>query len=152
MAAALRLQMTSDPRFSKFIRDQTGWFLEKLASLQEEHDSSCASVEGLATAYSVLGRELGEEDPLMVRIRSRVELMMTTTANCRSGPVKNPSRLTTVWRSARRGFRFNAGAFLTSSKEAKMQVDVAGHCLSALIRMRNAGLSRRATAPVASNR
>ena len=77
MAAALRLQMTGAPRFSKFIRDQTDWFLAKSASVQEEHDIGCAWVEGLATAYRMLGREFGEKDPFMVKIRSRIEFMMT---------------------------------------------------------------------------
>jgi len=88
----------------------------------------------------------------MVRIRSRVELMMTHNRKLQIWPGQESFTLDNGVEVRSPQFSLHAGAFLTSSKEAKMQVDVAGHCLSALIRMRNAGLSRRATAPVASNR
>jgi len=153
MAAALRLQMTGDPRFSRFIRDQTDWFLAKRASVREEPDNTCASVEGLATAYRVLRvGTLNEEDPLMVRIRSRVELTMTHNRRLQIWSGQESFMLDDGVEIRSPRFPLYAGAFLMSSKGAKIQVDVTAHCLSALIRMQNAGLARQVAAPVASNR
>jgi hypothetical protein len=142
MAAAMRWQTTGDPRFPAFIREQTGWYLQMIASKREARYSSCAAVEGLATAYRTLARQSGEEDPLMVRLKSRIELVMTRNRTLQIQPGQQSLLLDDGKEVRSPQLPRYAGAFLISSSEARTQIDVIGHCLSALVRVQNAGLAR----------
>ena len=143
MAAAVRAQATQEPRFLGFIHKQTEWVLANQGSLLEGSDNTCAWIEGLATAFGMLWRGHGEEDPLRDRARHWIEVMMAHNLALQILPGQdsvssgNGDSVRSPW------ITIYAGAFLTSSKEAKMQVDVTGHCLSALIRMQNAGLANQ---------
>ena len=141
MAASVRARATRDPRFLDFVRSQTEWVLASQGSLLEGSDNTCAWIEGLATAVDMLWRDHGKEDPLQDRARDWIKVIMAHNLALQILPGQdsvsfgNGAIVRSPWLAV------HAGAFLTSSKEAKMQVDVTGHCLSALIRMQNAGLA-----------
>ena len=143
MAASVRAQTTGDPRFLKFIRDQTGWVLETQGSLLEEHGNTCAWVEGLATAFRMLWRDRTENDPLMARARHWIDVIMAHNLGLQILPGQDSILLRSGVAIRSQRLPALAGAFLLSSDGAKMQVDATAHCLSALIRVQKAGLARQ---------
>ncbi len=147
MAAASRLEMTGDPRFERFIRDQADWFLRLVSGKEGARLVGCAWVEGLATAYVALERQLGATHPLMVGIRRRVETAMARNRALQILPGQETFVLDDSTEVRSPEFARYAGGFLVSSTTATMQVDVAGHCLSALVRMQRAGLGRSTGVP-----
>ena len=74
-------------------------------------------------------------------IRNQIDGAMARSRKLQIGPGQESFALDSgaVVRSPE--FARHAGAFLISSKTATMQVDAVGHCLSALVRMQEAGLA-----------
>lgn len=62
MAAATRYWSTHDPRFSRFIAEQTRLFLDELRPKVSSKSNSCYSVEGLLAGVAVLEAEKGYEN------------------------------------------------------------------------------------------
>ena len=141
MAAAVRAQTTGDPRFLKFIRDQTEWVLAKQERLVTEHDNTCAWIEGLATAFRVLWPNQSENDPLKGRTHRWIQIMTEHNLDLQILPGQDSVLLANGVAVRSPWLRMYEGAFRVSSDAAKMQVDETGHCLSALIRVQKAGLA-----------
>jgi len=142
MAAARRWETTREPRLFGFIREQADWYLQQVAPRTGEPGNSCVAVEGLSTAYRVLRTELDEQDPLMVKLRTQIERSMTHNRALQIQPGQESFKLATGVEVHSPLFALNAGAFMASSAQARVQIDWAGHCLSALARLQRAGLAR----------
>ena len=143
MAAAVRTQTVANPRFLKFMREQTGWVLNNQSKLLEERANTCAWVEGLATAFRFLGRDQTGSDPLIATTRHWIEIMMEHNLRMQILPRQDFILLENGATVRSPQLPNYAGAFLVSSDLTRMQVDVTAHCLSALIRMQNGGLAHR---------
>ena len=141
MAAAVRAQTTGDPRFLKFIRDQTEWVLAKQEGLLADHDNTCAPLEGLATAFRVLWRNQDENDPLKDRTGRWIQVMTAHNMGLQILPGQDTILLANGVAVSSPWLPMYEGAFRTSSDDAKMKVDGTGHCLSALLREQKAGLA-----------
>lgn len=141
MAAAVRAETTHDPRFVKFIRRQTAWMISTQKALLEGPGNSCASIEGLATAYGVLRRYGDAADPLLGTLRQRITVMMRHNRALQLLPGMSRIRLADGSSVSSPRLKDFAGAFLLATTSSKTQIDMTGHCLSALIRMQQAGLT-----------
>lgn len=141
MASGVRAETTGDPRFVEFIRDQTAWIVSTQQRFLEDPDNSCAWIEGLATAYRMLRNGQGEASPLLSTVRRWISVMMQHNRAMQILPGMTRVRRDDGATVTSQRLAEYVGAFLVSTAVPKTQVDVTGHCLSALIRMQKAGLA-----------
>lgn len=141
MAAEVRADTTGDRRFIEFIRDQTAWIISTQHRLLEDPSNSCALVEGLATAFRMLRNARTEASTLLGTLLKWITVMMQRNRTMQILPEMSEIKLDDGRRVKSERLSDFAGAFLVSSTVPKTQIDVTGHCLSALIRMQRAGLA-----------
>jgi len=136
MSAAVRLGSTSDRKFELFIAEQARHFVDLELPAAERSDNSCAFVEGLATAASVLGKRDGYGD-LSQKLISRIEVEMRRNRGLQI-PL-GASELDFVSGASFRSPRLadHAGAYLMAPGNLYTRIDLTAHCLSALVEMQS---------------
>ncbi len=140
MTALERMRATKDSRFIDFMREQTAWYMADQQDAFASNDNQCFKLEGLASYVQAM-RETGRDDELTRLTRDRAGELMRHSMSLQILPGQVTIGLdngTTV-RSAM--IEKSAGAFLSAGDSPKIQIDLAGHCLSALIRVEGSGLS-----------
>jgi len=144
MAAALRLEQTSDPKFLSFIRAQAEAWLAAPRRDQWRGDSSCANMEGLAVAARVLR---AHQDVLLEKVVARLNEEMEKNRALQIPP--NGGRIVFgegVQLISPR-LRDFAGAFLVGRFQAYTRVDETGHCVSAMTKLAQMDRSTRPPRP-----
>jgi hypothetical protein len=135
MAAAVRLNMTSNRRFLTFITTQTERFLSSGRLEKAGDENTCSDVEGLATALGVLRTNPGSRD-LARRLEDTIRREMDKN---RSLQIQVNSDRVRVGRDAylvSPHLRTFAGAFLEGRAKPYTRIDYTGHCLSAMVKLR----------------
>jgi hypothetical protein len=140
MAAAARHRATGDPRFETFAARQSAWFLDQLASEEQDGGNTCATVEGLASALAVLGTA-PEHAELAGRLREQVaaELAHDRTLQIREGQERLEVGGGAVLFAPR--LADYGGAFLLGSFDPYTRIDLTQHCLSGLLKARRVGVT-----------
>ena len=133
MAAAARFADTRDAQFLDFIRTQTERFLARMKN-SDEGPNYCASLEGTTDAMGAL-LSAGEEDTaLFKRTRAWSELAMQNAIRMQIQPGQRELIFSNARISAPRLAEFS-GSFRNGAYEAETQVDVTGHCISAMVKL-----------------
>jgi hypothetical protein len=133
MAAAVRLQATGDARFADFVRRQAVRFLDSKWFDEAKAFNTCAVVEGLEVAATVL-RSRGDSPALVARLvaRTRDEMEKNRKLQIPPGTERWPLGSTTYLVSPHLA-KF-AGAFVEGVSKPYTRIDFTGHCLSAMIK------------------
>ena len=142
MAAAERARITGERRFTDFLTEQTALFLGATENEVPSHENRCWRVEGLASFLLALANVRIDAQQIAERVRERIHRTMGLALNLQLRPSQKIIELSDGTRVSSGKISEAAGAFLTSSDSAAIRVDITGHCLSALLRMERAGLSK----------
>jgi hypothetical protein len=135
MAAARRLATTSDSKFAVFIAAQASHFVDHEFPTATSPENSCAIVEGLAAAATVLAKH-DEHRALLERLMTRINREMT-----KNRALQIPTGMIQLdfpggtFRSTR--LAEYAGAYLSAGGNLYSRIDVTAHCLSALMEMQS---------------
>jgi len=140
MAAAHRYANTADPRFAVFVEHQVRHYLDKIWPRIESDLNSCAALEGLIPAASLLQR-IGNRSDLVDRIRTLVGSELTKIRRLQIGVGQR--RIETeggayVWSSRLPDYE---GAFLGGLYRPETRIDFTQHCVSALLKAGGSGLA-----------
>lgn len=133
MAAATRYWSTHDPRFSRFIAEQTRLFLEELRPKVSSKSNSCYSVEGLLAGVAVLEAEKGYEK-LSRLVRRRVEKEMLKNLRLQLLPDQKNIRFGKNRYLKSPELERYTGAFLNGRYRPQIRIDATQHCLSAMLK------------------
>jgi hypothetical protein len=135
MAAARRLKTTSNPKFLAFVRAQAQTFLGAPRRDQWRSDNTCAYIEGLATAATVLRAQKNSDGVLLERIQARIEEEMEKIRTLQIP--QSTERLTLgegIFLTSPKVRDFS-GAFLAGRYRPSTRVDITAHCVSAMIKL-----------------
>ena len=144
MAASVREKSTRDPRLVAFMIQLTTLYLEKENKpIKEEkkpleETNSCASVEGLATFVGTMKAQGRENEPIVLQVVDTIKRLMTVNRKLQIGD--HPTGNLNVEAKFSSKLHDYRGAFLLSLQDPLMQIDLTAHCISALVRMDQAGL------------
>jgi hypothetical protein len=134
MAAAMRYADTRDRRFLEFIKAQTTEFLKRMEH-QPNNDNNCADVEGVVDAMGAL-RVGGEEGSALYRQALRwTQAEMLKAQRMQIQPGQTELVFSNARIVAPRLQEF-AGSFRSGLYKADTLVDLTGHCLSAMVKMK----------------
>jgi hypothetical protein len=141
MAATKRLESTSGTKFEAFIATQATHFVDLEVPAAQRSDNSCAFVEGLVAAASVLGRQ-GSHGDLIEKLISRtnLEMMKNRALQIPSGTTQLDFPSGASFRSPRLGDF--AGAYLIASGNLYSRIDITAHCLNALMELHGIPMGR----------
>jgi hypothetical protein len=144
MAAALRLEQTSDPKFLSFIRSQAQTWLERPRRDEWRGDSTCAHMEGLAVAARVLRAHPDALlEKVVARLNEEMEKNRALQIPSNGGRIVFGEGVQLISPK----LRDFAGAFLVGKFQAYTRVDETGHCVSAMIKLAQLDRSARAARP-----
>lgn len=135
MAAALRLEQTSNPRFLSFIRAQARTVLEAPRRDEWRDDSSCADMEGLAVAARVLRAQKDVDGPLLEQVAGRLNEEMEKNRELQIPPNEGRMAFGKGVQLISPKLREFAGAFLVGRFRPYTRVDETAHCLSAMTKL-----------------
>ncbi|MFH1218614.1 MAG: hypothetical protein V1679_02130, partial [Candidatus Peregrinibacteria bacterium] len=122
-----------DPRdeYFEFVKDYTDWRISKYKGMRTTSNNKCAYIEGVVSAYSVLGKVLSDEElayyleEIEFWFKKGKELQISEGDFFRVS--LNNGRIYGVqvedWNKSE-------GGFLTSIKEPVQRIDFTQHCLS----------------------
>jgi hypothetical protein len=144
MAAAFRLEQTSDPKFLSFIRSQAQLWLERPRRDEWRGDSSCAHMEGLAVAARVLR---AHPDALLEKVVARLNEEMEKNRALQIPPNGGRIVFGEGVQLISPKLRDFAGAFLVGRFQAYTRVDETGHCVSAMTKLAQLDRATRAARP-----
>ena len=133
MAAANRFWSTRDPRFSRFIAEQTRLFLEQLRPNTSSKSNSCYSVEGLLAGLEVLHAEKGYEG-LSGQVGLRVDEEMQKNLRLQILPGQKNIRFSKLRYLKAPELERYSGAFLNGKYRPQIRIDATQHCLSAMLK------------------
>ena len=139
MAAAQRYEMTHDPRFLAFLRTQAQVFVTRFRKRLGPDGNNCADMEGVAATLGVLDAKDVADVELVQQLRRWVgaEAAKLPRMQVRGGQeglsLGGDARL-----SAPRMAAFG-GAFIAGIYEPSTRVDLAQHCLSAMLTLGQLG-------------
>lgn len=139
MAAAARYADSKNPKFLAFVKAQTRAFLDRKKD-KDDDDNDCASVEGLADALGALlsAGEGGSE--LAGRASAWVQKEMDKARQLQIQPKQREIVFSNARIFAPRMQQY-VGCFRAGKYAATTQVDLTGHCVSAMVKLRrNAGI------------
>jgi len=135
MAAALRLEQTSDLKFLGFIRAQAQTLLEAPRRDEWRGDSSCAHMEGLAVAARVLRAQPDLDRLLLEKVVARLDEEMAKNRTLQIPPNEGRMAFGKDVQLISPKLRDFAGAFLVSRFRPYTRVDETAHCLSAMTKL-----------------
>jgi len=135
MAAALRLEQTSNPRFLSFIRAQAQALLEAPRRDEWRGDSSCAHMEGLAVAARVLRAHPDVDPPLLEKVLTRLNEEMEKNRQLQIPPNGGRIAFGKGVQLISPKLRDFSGAFLVGRFRAYTRVDETAHCVSAMTKL-----------------
>jgi hypothetical protein len=140
MAAARRLATTSDTKFADFIAAQASHFVDHAVPAVQLLENTCALVEGLAAAATVLAKH-DDHRVLLGRLLTRINREMA-----KNRALQIPTGITQLdfpggtFRSPR--LAEYAGAYLSGGGNLYVRIDFTAHCLSALMQMQSIAAGR----------
>jgi hypothetical protein len=137
MAAAVRARVTGRARFVDFTVKLAALNLQEHEQKIADNANTCDSVEGLVTFVQLM-EELGHNnEPTATRTLHLIKQLMDVN-NTLQIDAKSAQTLQVgeKYLSQLNEYR---GAFVLSSQQPIMQVDLTGHCLNALLRLGEAG-------------
>lgn len=137
MAAAVRWEQTSDQRFMRFIRMQALLVLDRPEWRRARLDNTCAPLEGLATAAAVLREWDVTEAALLRRIHERIDAEMAKNRDLQIQPNRDRLRFAEGTYLSSPRLRDFSGAFLAGTFSPYTRIDITGHCLSAMVKLRD---------------
>lgn len=135
MAAALRLEQTSNPRFLSFIRAQAQTLLEAPRRDEWRGESSCAHMEGLAVAARVLRARQDGDRLLLGTVLARLNEEMAKNRELQIPPNEGRIGFGQGVQLISPKLRDFSGAFLVGRFRAYTRVDETAHCLSAMTKL-----------------
>jgi hypothetical protein len=135
MAAALRLEQTSSPRFLSFIRAQAQALLAAPRRDEWRGDSSCAHMEGLAVAARVLRAHQDVDPPLLEKVLARLNEEMEKNRRLQIPPSGGRIAFGKGVQLISPKLRDFSGAFLVGRFRAYTRVDETAHCVSAMTKL-----------------
>jgi hypothetical protein len=143
MAAAERLESTSDRRFIDFIARQAERVLDEARWTDMRLQNTCPMIEGLATAAAVLSTR-PEYAALATRVAQRVDQEMDKNERLQLPPHAERVPLGDGAYLVSRHLSDFAGAFLSGAPRVYTRIDLTGHCLAAMLKRLNmrAGTTR----------
>jgi len=147
MAAALRLEQTSDSRFLSFIRAQARTLLDAPRRDEWRGDSSCAHMEGLAVAARVLRAHPDVDRLLLEKVVARLNEEMEKNRALQIPPNGGRMVFGDGVQLISPRLRDFAGAFLVGRFRAYTRVDETAHCVSAMTKLAQPDRSIRAPRP-----
>ena len=136
MAASARYRETGDPKFFKFVTAQMSAFLQRKA--KADNDNNCALVEGVADGLAALVDGGAGSSDLAKSARAWIAREMDKAEKLQIKPGQRGLDFANAQVIAPRMSEF-AGNFLEGTYVPRTQVDLAAHCVSAMIKIqRNA--------------
>lgn len=138
MAASVRAADTGDSRFAAFMVELATSYIEELR--QPKETNSCPSVEGLATFVVFMTNQGRGNESVVSQAIHIIETLMAVNRKLQISA--NSVNVLDVEENYLYALDKYRGAFLLSLREPVMQVDLTGHCLDALVRMDQAGLTQ----------
>jgi hypothetical protein len=138
-AASMRFAATQDPKFAEFIKAQTQYILAAPGAPSDLNDNSCGFVEGLAAAAKLLPVVGGGPDQQMAGLIARLDREMAKNRALQLRPGQTRVELADHAYLSSLRLSDYAGAFLAGVYSPRVQIDVTGHCLSALIELQELG-------------
>lgn len=135
MAAALRLEQTSNPRFLSFIRAQAQTLLEAPRRDEWRGDSSCAHMEGLAVAARVLRAHQDGDPSLLGKVVARLTEEMKKNRELQIPPNEGRVAFGQGVQLISPKLRDFPGAFLVGRFRPYTRIDETAHCLSAMTKL-----------------
>lgn len=140
MAAVVRANQVDDARLDDVIQHLAQGFLNGKEAQAIPTENSCATIEGLATYVAYMNNRNRGQEPLPGRARTYVGHAMATNRQLQVGP--RLASFLPAGQTYAEPLAHYQGAFIESLLHPRMQVDYTQHCLNALLRMRQAGLSQ----------
>lgn len=137
MAAAARYADTRDPRFLTFVTMQMTALLQRKA--KPDHLNNCALLEGVADGLGVLVSAGQGEGDLAKKARAWIERETDKALRLQIQPGQTTLTFANAQVTAPRMSDF-AGAFLGGVYRPMTQVDLAGHCVSAMVKIQRQAL------------
>ncbi len=133
MAAAQRFKTTRDPRFAAFVRTQSRLFLDRYRTPILPEDNTCAAMEGVIAALQILPSASGKDDDVRQGLEQwlageRAKLLALQIQPGQEGMALGGDGYLRAPRMA--GF---AGAFIQGRYDPVVRVDLAAHCVSAML-------------------
>jgi hypothetical protein len=140
MSAAQRFNTTRDSRFLQFLQRQANFFFDRLEPQLNADGNNCAVMEGLAATLPVL-RHTGEANAALAQ-RINTWLIKEGGKLPRLQIQAGQTRLPLGGKAYLEAPRLSAfsGAFMMGVYMPSVQVDLAAHCLSAMIMMERDGV------------
>lgn len=135
MAAEQRYRTTGDARFLRFLQSQAEVFFDRFRPRVDPAANHCTDMEGLAATLAAMRRSGKGDAALADRIRTRLASEAEKLPRLQIQPGQKglafggEARLTAPRMAA------FGGAFLMGLETPSTQVDVAAHCLSAMVRI-----------------
>jgi hypothetical protein len=139
MAASARYRDTRDPKFLQFINMQMSAFLQRKA--KPDNANNCALAEGVADGLAALGDAGEGTGELADRARAWLAREMDKAEKLQIRPGQRGLDFASARVVAPRMSDF-AGNFLEGTYLPRTQVDLAAHCVSAMVKIRRGGLLR----------
>lgn len=133
MAAALRFQTTSDPRFFGFIARQAEKALDEAPWSETRDRNTCSMVEGLATAAGLLSSH-SQYAGLSRRLAHKVDMEMTKNRRFQIPANVNGVVLGGGAYLMSPHLAEFAGAFLADTSGVYTRIDYTGHCMAAMLK------------------
>lgn len=137
MAASARYRDTRDPKFLQFVSAQMMALLERKA--KPDNHNNCALVEGAADGLAALVEAGAGSSDLATKTRAWIAREMDKAENLQIQPGQGGLQFANVRVIAPRMGEF-AGDFLGGIYSPRTQVDLAAHCVSAMVKIRRNAL------------
>jgi len=141
MAASARFVDTRREEFLRFVKAQTSAFPERKGK-HDAADNNCAWIEGVADAVGAVVLAGERDSDLAVRARSWAVVEMHRMLALQIRPDQTGLTFANASIVAPRMKEFT-GSFRAGLYSVDTQVDLTQHCVSAMIKLRRAGLSAR---------
>lgn len=139
MAAARRLKATSNQKFVGFIRAQAEAYLQAPRRDPWRGNNTCADIEGLATAATVLRAQGSVDGALLDRIEARLKEEMETIRPLQIPPGASRVDFGGGTHLVSPRLRDFSGAFLEGRFRPITRVDATAHCVSAMVKLASRG-------------
>lgn len=137
MAASARYRQTREPKFLQFVMAQMSVLLQRKA--KADNDNNCALVEGVADGLAALVEGGAGTSDLANRARAWIAREMDKAERLQIRPGQRGLEFAGARIIALRMGEF-AGEFLEGTYRPSTQVDLAAHCVSAMVKIRRDAL------------
>jgi len=137
MAASARYRDTKDPKFIQFVTVQMSAFLQRKA--KADNDNNCALVEGVADGLAALVDGGAGASELADKARAWIAREMEKAEKLQIKPGQRGLNFASAQVIAPRMSEF-AGNFLEGTYAPRTRVDLAAHCVSAMIKIQRDAL------------